>query len=58
MWEEKRVCPFHHKKGVGELLMSIFCCYFESLRRRENKLEKAREKEGGNLLEEMKIIKL
>ncbi len=58
VWEEKGVCPFHLKKGVGELLISIFCYYFENLRRRENKLEKAREKEGGNPLEEMKIIKL
>jgi hypothetical protein len=38
--------PLHHKKGVGKkfphfhlFLISIFCCCFESLKRRGNHLE-------------------
>jgi hypothetical protein len=31
---------------VGKLFISIFCCYFESLRRRENEFGEGKRKRG------------
>lgn len=41
----KRGVSFQHKKGVGELI-SIFCCYFDSLRRRENEFGEGKRERG------------
>jgi hypothetical protein len=47
MWEEKGLCPFTTRKEWEKLfLISIFCCYFESLRRRENEFGKGKRERG------------
>jgi hypothetical protein len=47
VWEGKGVCPFTTRKEWEKLLLiSIFCCYFESLRRRENEFGKGKRKRG------------
>jgi hypothetical protein len=45
VWEEKRVCPFTTSKEWEKLFfISIFCCCFESLRRRGSRFGKDKRK--------------
>jgi hypothetical protein len=40
------VCPFTTRKEWEKLFISIFCCYFESLRRRENEFGEGKKERG------------
>lgn len=47
MWEEKGVCPFTTRKEWEKLFfISIFCCCFESLKKKGNEFGKGKRERG------------